>query len=104
VLTPELANQPGPTVRIALHEAGVRHDNAALGTLISDNAQRVYRAGQQIGIVELGIQRLLCRVAVSPVLDPTYCPTDRGLIYRRTFSYGWQVHRLPIAATMRHGG
>jgi hypothetical protein len=103
VLTPEMTHQPGPTVRIALHEARVRHDTAALDTLMAADAAPVYRAAQQIGIVELGIQRLLCRVAVSPVLDPTYCPTDRGVIYRRTFSYGWQVHRLPFAATMRHG-
>jgi hypothetical protein len=98
-----MTNQPGPTVRIALHEAGVRQDNAALGALGLAGAAPVYRAAERIGIVELGIQRLLCRVAVSPVLDATYCPTDRGVIYRRMFSYGWQVHRLPIAATMRHG-
>jgi hypothetical protein len=103
VLTPQMTNQPGPTVRIALHEAGVRRDNAALGALGLAGAAPVYRAAERIGIVELGIQRLLCPVAVSPVLDATYCPSDRGVVYRRTFAYGWQVHRLPIAATMRHG-
>ena len=108
VATAEMSNQPGPTVRIALHEAGVRADNAALRSLVSGDAERVYHAAHHVGIVELGIQRLLCRVAARPVFDPTYCPADRGIIFRRTFSYGWQVHRLvrdsSIAATMRHGG
>ena len=106
VVTPEMANQPGPTVRIALREAGVRQDRAALGALVG--ADRVYQAAQHVEILELGIQRLLCRIAARPVFDPTYCPADRGVIYRRTFSYGWQVDRLvrrdPIAATIRHGG
>ena len=106
VVTPEMANQPGPTVRIALREAGVRQDRAALGVLVG--AERVYQAAQHVEILELGVQRLLCRIAARPVFDPTYCPADRGVIYRRTFSYGWQVDRLvrrdPIAATMRHGG
>jgi hypothetical protein len=95
LVTAEMANEPGPTVRIALHEAGVRHDNATLGTLLSADAERVYRSVEQIETLEVGIQRLLCRVAVGRVFDPTYCPADRGLIYRRTFEYGWQVHRLP---------
>ena len=103
VLTPELTNQPGPTVRIALYEAGVRRDQESLRTLLSSGAEPVYRTVREVGITELGIQRLLCRVVVRPVLDPTYCPGDRGLLYRRTFSVGWQVHRVSIAATMRHG-
>ena len=103
VVTPEMANQPAPTVRIALHEAGVRRDNATLGTLLSADAEPVYRSVQLTGILEIGLQRLLCRIAVGRVFDPTYCPAGRGLIDRRTFAYGWQVHRLPIAATMRHG-
>ena len=95
VVTAEMANQPGPTVRIALHEAGVRRDNRTLGTLLSADAEHVYRRVEQIRILEIGIQRLLCRIAVGRVSDPTYCPADRGLLDRRTFAYGWQVHRLP---------
>lgn len=109
LVTPEMANPPRPTVRIALHEAAVRQDRAMLdGLIASGAAERVYETTQRVGILEFGIGRLLCRVAVAPILDPTYCPTERGLIERRTFTYGWQVHRLvharPIAATMRHGG
>lgn len=103
VLTPEMANQPGPTVRIALHEAGVRRDNSALATLAAGRA-RVYHAVQQTDVLEVGLQRLLCRLPGAPTFDPAYCPSDRGLIYRRTFSYGWQVHAPSNARTMRHGG
>lgn len=94
VVTAEMANQPRPTVRIALHEAGVRHDTAALGTILAGRADLVYRTAQHTPFVELGIHRLLCHLAVSPIVDATYCPGGRGLIDRRTFSYGWQVHRL----------
>jgi hypothetical protein len=109
LVTPEMANPPRPTVRTALHEAAVRQDRAMLdGLIASGAAERVYETTQRVGILEFGIGRLLCRVAVAPIFDPTYCPTERGLIERRTFTYGWQVHRLvharPIAATMRHGG
>jgi hypothetical protein len=54
----------------------------------------VYRRGQHTPVFELGVHRWLCRVGVRPVLDPTYCPDDRGMLDWRTFSYGWQVHRL----------
>jgi hypothetical protein len=108
ILTPELANQPGPTVRIALHEAGVRQDNATLRAIVPEGEEPVYRTTQRIGLVELGLQRLLCPLGVGPIFDPTYCPRDRGVIFRRTFAYGWQVHRVmrraANAATMAHGG
>jgi hypothetical protein len=107
VLTPEMANQPGPTVRIALHEAGVRQDNGTLPSLLRDGGEVVYRAAQRTGIVEIGLQRLLCPLGVGPVFDATYCPRDRGVVFRRTFVYGWQVHRVvrrgANAATMSHG-
>jgi len=108
VLTPELANQPGPTVRIALHEAGVRRDHGTLRTLVPDGEAPVYRTAQQVRLVELGLQRLLCPLGVGPIFDPTYCPRDRGVIFRRTFVYGWHVHRMvrgtANAGTMSHGG
>jgi hypothetical protein len=107
VLTPEMANQPGPTVRIALHEAGVRGDNAMLGTLLPMGGELVYRAAARVGLLELGLQRLLCPLGVRPIFDPTFCPADRGLLFRRTFVYGWQVHRVvrraSNTATMSHG-
>jgi hypothetical protein len=32
-------------------------------------------------------------------MDAGYCPNDRSVIHDRTFSYGWQVHRLVPPAT-----
>jgi hypothetical protein len=81
----------------------VRRDNSALATLAAGRA-RVYHALEQSDILEVGVQRLLCRLPAAPTFDPAYCPSDRGLIYRRTFSYGWQVHGPSNARTMRHGG
>src|SRR2546428_13784784 len=66
--------------------------------LLSGRSDLVYRAGRQTRGLELGIHRLLCHLPVSPRIDATYCPSDRGVIYRQTFSYGWQVHRLPPPA------
>ena len=94
VVTAELANQPGPTVRIALYKPRVRQDNVTLRTLVAADVAPVYRSERQARIVELGLQRLLCPLAVHPVLDVSYCPADRGVLDRRTFRYGWQVHRL----------
>ena len=96
VVTPEMANQPAPTVRIALDEPGVVHVNAALGGLLAGRGALVHRSGQQTNVLELGLQRLLCRLTAPPVLDASYCRSDRGVLYRRTFSYGWQVHRLDV--------
>ncbi len=98
VVTPELENRPVPTVRVALDEPGVSHVNARLGALLGGRGELVYRGEQRARLLELGLQRLLCRMSGRPLIDPAYCPTDRGLIYWRTFSCGWQVHRLPRAA------
>lgn len=94
VVTAEMAHQPGPTVRIAPREAGVQRDHATLRALVGDRPELVYRTVRHTPVVEIGLQRLLCPLAVRPVLDATYCPRDRGLVDGRTFSYGWQVHRL----------
>jgi hypothetical protein len=94
VATPEMANQPVPTVRIALDEPGVRHVNATLSAVLEGRGELVYQAGQRRRLLELGVHRLLCRASAHGRVDPTYCPTDRGVIYWRTFSYGWQLHRL----------
>jgi hypothetical protein len=93
VVTPEMANLPWPTVRVALDETGVTHDNAMLGAVLAGRGELVYRAAERTWLVELGIHRLLCRAIARPLLDATYCPDDRAVIDYRTFSYGWQVHR-----------
>jgi hypothetical protein len=101
VATPQMANQVGPTVRIALDEAGVRHDNAMLSAVLGEGGQLVYATAQHVALVELGIHRVLCRVATRPLIDITYCPGDRGVLYARTFVYGWRVHRLARPAVDR---
>jgi hypothetical protein len=108
VVTAEMANKPEPTVRVALDEPGVGHDNAMLSAVQKGGAEPVYRAVQHTRLVEVGLHRLLCHVTGSPLTDASYCPSDRRVIDRRMFSYGWQVHRLrPPAAghvETRHGG
>jgi hypothetical protein len=94
VLTPEMVNQPGPTVRIALHEAGVRQDNGRLGTLVPGATALVYRTVQRSHLIEIGLQRLLCLLGGGLIEEPTYCPDDRGVVFRGTFAYGWQLHRV----------
>src|SRR5262245_43315126 len=39
VVTPRMANQPGPTVRIALYEAGVRRDATRLREMLADGGE-----------------------------------------------------------------
>ena len=108
VVTPELANKPWPTVRVALDEPGVRHHNEMLITALAGRAAPVYRAVHHTRLVELGVHRLLCHVTRRPFTDASFCPSDRGGIDSRIFSYGWQVHRLlrPAAdrAETRHDG
>jgi hypothetical protein len=101
VVTAEMANKPGPTVRVALDEPGVTHDNAMLSAVLTGRAERVYRVAQHTRLVEFGIHRLLCHITESPLIDASYCPRDRGVIDRRIFSYGWQVHRLGRPAVDR---
>ena len=94
VATPQMENVPVPTVRIGLEEPGVRHVNAMLSGFLNGRGELVYHAGERTRVLELGLHRLLCRARVSPSADATYCPADRPVTYRRTFAYGWQVHRL----------
>jgi len=94
VATATMANQPGPTVRIALDEAGVRGDNARLATILGEGGELVYATEQRVRLLELGIHRLFCPVAGRSFIDTTYCPSHRGVVDARTFSYGWRVHRL----------
>ena len=101
VATATMANQPGPTVRIALDEAGVTGDNARLAAILGEGSELVYTTEQRVRLLEVGIHRLLCPVAVRPFIDTTYCPSHRGLVDVRTFSYGWRVHRLARRAVER---
>ena len=94
VATPQMEHEPVPTVRIGLEESGVRHVNATLSALLNGRGELVYHAGERTRVLEVGLHRLLCRARVSRSVDASYCPADRGVIYRRTFVYGWQVHRL----------
>src|SRR5262249_40733367 len=103
-VTAEMANKPWPTVRVALDEAGVRRDTARLGTALSVDAEPVYRAARHTRVVELGIHRLLCVIAVRPLVDAGFCPGDRAVIDDRIFSYGWQVHRLTPPGRADHAG
>jgi hypothetical protein len=94
VATPQMEHEPVPTVRIGLEESGVRHVNATLSALLNGRGELVYHAGERTRVLEVGLHRLLCRARVSRSVGASYCPADRGVIYRRTFVYGWQVHRL----------
>jgi hypothetical protein len=93
VVTPEMAHSPVPTVRIAPHEP-VAVDVEATPGASGGRAALVYRDRRQAGVLELGVHRWLCVLSAPPIIDPTYCPSDRGVFYWQTFSYGWQVHRL----------
>jgi len=103
VATPTIANRPAPTVRIAVHEAAARDDTTRLRELQTGSAELVYTTERHAGIVEFGMQRLLCRVAMRPFIDASYCSNDRGMVYARTFTYGWLVHRLPRPPVARAG-
>ena len=94
VATPTVTNRPGPTVRLAVYESGARRDLSRLGEMLRDGGELIYTTEQRVRVVELGLQRLLCRVARRPFIDPSYCQTDRGLVHAATFVYAWQVHRL----------
>jgi len=94
VVTPTMANQPGPTVRIAVHEAGVRRDGMRLHEMLSGGGDLVYTTERHVHLLELGLHRHLCRVARRPFIDVTFCAGERGVVDGRTFTYGWQVHRL----------
>jgi hypothetical protein len=94
VVTPDVTNPPVPTVRVAIDEEGAKRVNASLSAILGGRGELVYRYEERALLLELGIHRLLCPMSVPPFVDRTYCPSGRGLIFRRTFEYGWQVHRL----------
>ena len=81
-------------LKLAADDAGVTGDNARLAAILGEGSELVYTTEQRVRLLEVGIHRLLCPVAVRPFIDTTYCPTHRGLVDARTFSYGWRVHRL----------
>jgi hypothetical protein len=93
VVTPLLANPPTPTVRFPLDEEGTRRGHAMLTTLLAGRGDLVYRTERHAALTELRLHGLLCPVTGSGRLGASYCPGDRGLIDRRRFLYGWQVHR-----------
>jgi hypothetical protein len=106
VATPQMANLPAPTVRIPLDEAGTNQNQVKLTTLLGGRGALVYRGERHATLVEIRLHTILCHVRASPLVAAGYCPNTRGLIVRRPFSYGWQVHRLgPLAvdrAEARH--
>jgi hypothetical protein len=101
VATPTVINRPGPTVRVAVYEAGARHDLSRLGEMLRGGGELIYTTEQRVRVVEVGLQRLLCRIARRPLIDPSYCQSDRRVIHAATFVYAWQVHRLSPARVER---
>jgi len=74
VATPEVANQPRPTVRIAPHAAGVS-DDRMLSAIRTGRAHLVYRGARQTRIVELGLHRLLCHLPSARAWMPATART-----------------------------
>jgi len=97
VVTTEVANRPWPTVRVAPDQPLIEGGPATANEPGPGRPDPVYRAARQARLIEIGIHRLLCRVAVSPLVEPGYCPGDRGVFDWQVFSYGWRVHRLGTA-------
>jgi hypothetical protein len=94
VVTPMMANQPGPTVRIAVYEAGVRRDSMRLHEMLSGGGDLVYTTERHVRLLEVSLHRHLCRLAGRPFVDVTFCAGERGVVDGRRFTYGWRVHRL----------
>ncbi len=97
VVTPTMANQPGPTVRIAVHQPGVSRDGMRLSEMLRGGGELVHTTERHARLLEVGLHRQLCRVASRPFVDVTFCAGNRGVLDVRTFAYGWQVHRLSAA-------
>jgi len=97
VVTPTMANRPVPTVRIAVHEAGVARDGQRLSDMLSRGGEVVYTTERHVRLLDVGVHRGLCQIARRPFVDVTFCAGARGVVDRRRFSYGWQVHRLSRA-------
>jgi hypothetical protein len=98
VVTPTMANRPGPTVRIAVHEPGVSRDGMRLREMLRGGGELVFTTERHTRLLELGLYRPLCRLARRPFIDVTFCAGDRGVVDGRTFTYGWHVHRLSPSA------
>ena len=94
VVTAEVANRPWPTVRVAPHQPLAGRDPATSSDLRTGRRDPVYRAARRTRLTEIGVHRLLCRVAESPFVEPGYCPGDGEVLDWRVFSYGWRVDRL----------
>ena len=101
VATAMIQQPPGPTVRIAVHEAGVPRDAKRLAEMLGTSGDAVYTTERRARVVEIAMHRLLCPLARAPFVDPTYCPGDRGIFTARTFAYGWRVDRVPEPSAAR---
>ena len=101
VATATIQEPPGPTVRIAVHEAGVPRDAKRLAEMLGTSGDLVYTTERRARVVEIAMHRLLCPLARAPFVDPTYCPGDRGILAVRTFAYGWRVDRVPEPSAAR---
>jgi hypothetical protein len=101
VATATIQEPPGPTVRIAVHEAGVPRDAKRLAEMLGTSGDLVYTTERRARVVEIAMHRLLCPLARAPFVDPTYCAGDRGILAARTFGYGWRVDRVPEPSAAR---
>lgn len=101
VATARIANQPRPTVRVAVHEAGAALDARRLAEMLGTGDDLVYETEHRARIVEVAAHGLLCPLARRPFADPTYCPGDRRVVDVRTFAYGWRVDRMSAPTASR---
>jgi hypothetical protein len=90
IVTPIVRNEPHPSVRYALYEAGATEWTSALKDFMGGSPDLVYDGAYQMRLADIGIQRLLCMLLRSGA----YCDVPRPVIDGRLLTYGWQVYRV----------
>lgn len=94
VATPIMRNQPSPSVRLAVYEAGAKSWRDELHARLGTQADLVYRETQRLRLGMAHTQRLLCPLLIwARAHHDLLCPSGPLILDAREFVYGWEVYQ-----------
>ena len=91
IASPFVHNQPLLAVRMGVVEPTQTEWNRSLTQALGSQNEAAFEWEESFKLALVDLPRLLC--AALP--ERGYCSTDRPLIDRREFNYGWQIYEPP---------
>jgi hypothetical protein len=95
IARPHMRNRPRPGVRLPVPESPSAPSRDEVRARFGRRAVLVYRVTRRVRLLVTSVPPPVCRVLVrAEAYAGLFCGAYRRFFDRRTFEYGWEVHRV----------